>query len=531
MAMERGMTAQAQPGVLKGTLEGARRRLTEALGADAVLTDPEDVREFRDPYEGPDAVGHSPSFVVQPADVDGVRAVVRIAADLGVPVWTSSQGRNYGYGGSAPVVDGSIVLNLRRMNRILEIDEAGAYALIEPGVSFFDLYEEIKRRGLKLWISVPDLGWGSVVGNTLEHGVGYTVNGDHASAVSGLEVVLADGDVVRTGLGAVTESTLGQRHKRGYGPSVDSLFLQSNFGVVTKMGVWLMPEPEVFTTGSVICHRDEDVTGLIDALSPLVLDGTIQGQPLIVSSPEPDGGRAEPFDDTTGMSRQQQLSAAFPPGRWDARVSFYGRAGVVAAQEAALREAVAHLPGVTVSLRTYPGDVDPEQVHPLDLVPAGVPNMFLLDMIHRHLGERIGHVDFSPIIPFDGAAAARNEAMVQEILREEGLVAGFGWIAGPRSMLGVCMVFFDIDDPAECDAAFRAVRRMIERAHEQGWSEYRSHPCLSEEIAASYDFNDRALSRFYTRLKDSLDPSGLLSPGNHGIWPSNPACAKGPDHA
>ncbi|MFF3876114.1 FAD-dependent oxidoreductase [Streptomyces sp. NPDC001978] len=341
-----------------------------------------------------------------------MQQIVRIAGELGVPLWTSSTGRNYGYGGSAPVVNGAIVLSLRRMNRILEIDEQGAYALVEPGVRFFDLYDGIKERGLKLWMSVPDLGWGSVVGNALEHGYGYTADGDHAGAVCGMEVVLADGEVIRTGLGAMENSTLWQRHKRGFGPSLDSLFMQSNFGIVTKMGVWLMPEPETFTTGSVICHRDEDITDLVDTVAPLVLDGTIQGLPLSVSSPEPEGGRVRHDQDTSGMTKQQKLPAAFPPGRWDARVSFYGPQALVRAREEVLREAVAHIPGVTVELRHYPGDVTADRMHPLDLVPAGIFNMFLLDMMKRHFGDRIGHVDFSPAISFTGAAAARHERMV-----------------------------------------------------------------------------------------------------------------------
>lgn len=514
------MTTEARSDVTAQKVLKARARLIALLGADAVVTDPQAVREFHDPYEGKDAARFQPSFAVQPSTVEEVQAVVRVANELGVHLWTSSTGRNHGYGGSAPVVNGAIVLNLRRMNRILEIDEKGGYAFIEPGVRFFDLYEEIKARGLKLWTSVPDLGWGSIVGNTLEHGYGYTVYGDHASAVCGMEVVLADGEVVRTGLGAMENSPLWQRHKRGFGPSLDSLFMQSNFGIVTKMGVWLMPEPEMFTTGSVMCHQDEDIAPLIDALAPLVLDGTIQGVPLITSCPEPVGARARPDQDTTGLTRHQKLSATFPPGRWNARVAFYGHEAVVRAREEVLRKAIAHLPGVIVDLRSYPGDITADQVHPLDLVPAGIPNMFLLDMMKQHFGDRIGHVDFSPVIPFTGEAAARHEHMVQTILDEEGLVGGFAWIANSRSLVGACMVLFDIDDPAEAAAAHRAVARMCERAAAWGWSEYRAHPALVDKVAANFRFNDYALPRLYSRLKDVLDPAGVLSPGNHGIWPS-----------
>ncbi|MDO5535771.1 MAG: FAD-dependent oxidoreductase, partial [Propionibacteriaceae bacterium] len=305
------------------TLALARRRIIEALGPGSVL-DADEAAAFHDPYMTEATPTPKPSMVVQPESVEQVQAVVRIAAELGVPVWTSSQGRNYGYGGGAPVVEGSIAVNLRRMNRVLEVDAAGGYAVVEPGVSFEQLYREVKQRGAKLWVSVPDLGWGSIVGNTCEHGVGYTMFGDHAGAVAGLEVVLGTGEVVRTGLWALPNNSLGSRHKRGFGPSVDSLFLQSNFGIITKMGIWMMPQPESVTTGSVILQHQDHIPALIDALAPLVMDGTIMGVPLIVSSPEPEGGRCRPDEDTTGKSKKQKMSAVFPPGRVNARIAFYG---------------------------------------------------------------------------------------------------------------------------------------------------------------------------------------------------------------
>lgn len=77
------------------------------------------------------------------------------------------------------------------------------YAIIEPGVSFFDLYDEVQRRGLALWPSAPAVGWGSVVGNTLDRGFGYTPDGEHSEAQCGMEVVLPDGELLRTGSGAM----------------------------------------------------------------------------------------------------------------------------------------------------------------------------------------------------------------------------------------------------------------------------------------------------------------------------------------
>ena len=72
---------------------------------------------------------------MRPANLDELREVVALANELRVAVWTSSRGRNFGYGGPAPVRRGDIALDLRRMDRILEIDEERLYAVVEPGVT------------------------------------------------------------------------------------------------------------------------------------------------------------------------------------------------------------------------------------------------------------------------------------------------------------------------------------------------------------------------------------------------------------
>lgn len=134
------------------------------------------------------------------------------------------------------------------MNQVLEIDEESCCALIEPGVTFFGLYEAVQKKGAKLWVDVPDLGiqlsqdssnriigGGSVIGNTVDRGVGYTPYGDHFGMHCGFEIVLANGEVMRTGMGAMPGSNTWQLFPYGFGPYADGLFTQSNYGIVTKM--------------------------------------------------------------------------------------------------------------------------------------------------------------------------------------------------------------------------------------------------------------------------------------------------------
>lgn len=58
-----------------------------------------------------------------------------------------------------------MALDLHRMNKIIEVNDQFAYAVVEPGVTFYDLYKYCVEHKLKIWPSTPSLGWGSVVGN------------------------------------------------------------------------------------------------------------------------------------------------------------------------------------------------------------------------------------------------------------------------------------------------------------------------------------------------------------------------------
>jgi 4-cresol dehydrogenase (hydroxylating) len=214
------------PGVNAKDFSDALKQFEEAVGKEWVFTSDDDVALYRDAYspfwgEPEERVA---SAAVAPYTVEQVQAVMKAANEYKIPVYPISTGKNLGYGGSAPNLSGSVVLDLKRMNRILDVSERNHSALVEPGVSYFDLDRHIQERKLKLWVDVPDPGWGSPVGNSLDHGGGYLqpMYRNHFDSHCGMEVVLANGDVVRTGMGAMPGAQSWQQYKFGYGPWIDS---------------------------------------------------------------------------------------------------------------------------------------------------------------------------------------------------------------------------------------------------------------------------------------------------------------------
>jgi len=142
------------PGLDDKAFQRALTRFKSVTGDAWVFTSAEDLALYKDAYsplwnEQDEKVA---SAAVAPDSAEQVREIVKIANEFRVPLYPISTGRNLGYGGAAPALSGSVVLDLKRMNKILEVDERNAYALVEPGVSYFDLYRYVKEHKLKVWI-------------------------------------------------------------------------------------------------------------------------------------------------------------------------------------------------------------------------------------------------------------------------------------------------------------------------------------------------------------------------------------------
>lgn len=223
-----------------------------------------------------------PRAVVRPASAEQLQRLAPMIAELGHGLWSTGNATGNGAQRGHPRKAG-VLVDLGRMDRIIDVDRRGAFAVIEAGVTYAALAAHMRQRDLPLWLDADTNGAHTVAGSIAARGTGLTPYGDHQAAVCGIEAVLATGALLRTGMGALPGSACAARYKYGFGPALDGLFSRAHFGVVTRLGLWLMPAPQQFTPFALAMPDLASVAAVIDRLRPLLLDGGLSGRVLIAA--------------------------------------------------------------------------------------------------------------------------------------------------------------------------------------------------------------------------------------------------------
>ena len=214
-------------------------RLQDALGA-SVITDPAVLDATREDKSGWRSAT-PPLAVVDAASVDDVQAVMRLAHATGTPV--VPRGAGTGLAGGALASPGAIVLDLTRMNRILEVSEADELAVVEPGVLNGDLNAALAPLGLWFAPDPASRAISTIGGNIATNAGGLLCAkyGVTREAVLGLAVVLADGRLLRTGHRTVKGVT-------GYDLTALMVGSEGTLGVIVEATLRLRP----MTPGDVV---------------------------------------------------------------------------------------------------------------------------------------------------------------------------------------------------------------------------------------------------------------------------------------
>ncbi len=228
-------------------------QLTRIVGKNQITTSPEELLCYS--YDGT-AKEFLPEAVVFPTNPSEISKIMELANSALFPV--VPRGAGSGMTGGALPVTGGIVLAMSRLNRILEIDEINQIAVVEPGVITGDLRTALARKGLYYPPDPASLKFCTMGGNVAEcaggpSAVKYGVTRDY---VLGLEVVLPDGRIIKTGV---------RTAKGVVGYDLTRLFIGSEgtLGVITKITVKIIPLPRAKKTFLVLCRSISEATVLV----------------------------------------------------------------------------------------------------------------------------------------------------------------------------------------------------------------------------------------------------------------------------
>jgi 4-cresol dehydrogenase (hydroxylating) len=309
---------------------------------------------------------------------------------------------------------------------------------------------------------------------------------------------------------------------------IDGIFSQSNFGVVTKMGFWLMPEPECALYLQAEATRYEDGVPFIDTLVQLIYKDLIGSQTHVESpimgypvGPDLAKLRTDPGEGRVPALNEYAKRNNFP--FWTAPFSLYGPEDVVRAKLGHIRSSFERIAGARVrELAFLKFPLTDDQVNSAPDKPRfGIPNLaYFTSRFAPGAPLFEGHIDFSPVVPLDGQTVREAQEIFDKVCREHQIAPLGGRMLMYHLRAATLIYAIPVGRDAEANRRAReGFSKLMEVAAEHGWGEYRIHPAFMDKGMGLYNYNNGALQRFHERLKDAVDPRGILSAGRYGIWP------------
>lgn len=459
--------------VLLGALmnENIKKELIRIVGADRATDRPEDLVAYGcDPH----LQEHLPDIVVFPLSAEEISAIMKVAYREAIPVVVRGSGTNLA--GQVVPVRGGIVLACSRMDRILEIDPANRLARVEPGVINYDFQQVVGKYGL---MYPPDPGSWKVatMGGTVATNAGgprtvkYGVTRDY---LLGMTVVLANGDVLKVGGLPVKDAT-------GYDLTRLICGSEGTLGIITEITVRLVPKPRASATLRADFPLLEDSS---DAVAEIVASGIVPaGMELMdkvaIAAVEADTPMGLPTDVEAILLIEIDGDPEALPSQTAKIEEILRRSGslnVVKAEDPASAEALwtARRGALSAMARLRPNVL---------LEDATVPVSNMTSMIRR----------------------------VRQIAEEFGLEIGVIAHAGDGNLHPI--ILFDQRDEEEFKRVEGATEQIFKAAlslkgtlsgeHGIGMVKARFLPLQFDEVALSVT----------RRIKESLDPKGILNPG------------------
>ena len=465
--------------------------------------------------------------ILRPGDVAGVQECLRIAQRHRVALYPTSGGRNWGYGSRVPTASGCALLDLGRLDRVLDYDGELGTVTVEAGVTFGQLARFLVEQRAPFFASVPGAGpHASVIGNCVERGDGAGILGDRAMHACAFEVILPTGERIETGFARFPGARVKTLARHGLGPSLDGLFLQSNLGVVTRMTLFLQPRPAWFRVARFAVEELAQLPALVDALRGLRMEGTVRSLHALwndwkaISLLGP-----YPFEATSGqtplppaIAKEIRRAAGF--GRVSGTLPLYAAgAGQGEADEARIAGALAPL--VDLLVVDDPGEIDWDDLDSRGPLLGAPHEASIASLYYRKQtpptriapeADRCGCLWVTPAVPFRGADVHEAFALAEEIVSRHRFEPQIAAVCVTDRVVSLCAaILYDRDVPGEDERARACHDDLLARFAERGFPPFR----LGVQSMGIAPRGDAETARLRERIKVMLDPNRVLAPGRY----------------
>lgn len=464
------------------------------------------------------ALARAVPLVLWPGSEDEVGRIVAVANTHRIALYPFSTGMNWGLGSKLPVVDGCVLVDLSRMQRIVEVNERSGYAIIEPGVTQAQLATHLAASHPALTMNFTgSFAHTGIVGNVLERG-----DGGHARVhdLLGVRGILGNGKPFEAGGVWQYVGTEQPSHCSRYvaGPDLAGLFAQSNFGIVTQMAFRLVHKPErrYLFWGSA---PDAALEALVDRFDYF-------GRQRII-----DRGSVNIGDENRFVQAKRALGdATGPPAGEQSVWNFFALVdGTARVADAAITELTDAFTPLCTSIGALRADQVAEEgrtlpafLQPLVKPLTGSPDSDSLGLIYRLTGTplpndpREMNADHTPfgmkcyigIVPPAGESVRRAARIASAAEQACETNVKFSVFGDGRTLI---TMHFRADDPAQVARAERCEQRLWQEMVAAGFPPYRvSIDQMERLVALRPEF-----FALVKQLKSVLDPNGIISPGRY----------------
>jgi len=415
-----------------------------------------------------------PQFVTWPLTAEQVSEIVKLANEEKIPVVPRTAGTSLS-GGPVPV-NGGIVVDLSKMNTIIEIDERNFTALVEPGVVVAELNEQLERRGL-FFPPTPASDIAAAIGGSIAVNAGgiravkYGVIGDW---VLGLEVVLPTGDIIWT------RKTKARKCVSGYDLTKLMVGSEGTLGIITKALLAVHPLPEARLSALAYFKTVEEVVECVyEAIRRNV-----------------DPSAAELMDRYTLIAVSKYTGLSFP-----------GEAGAAVLFEVdGMRESVERRLIMLESIFKKLGAID------YQIAKTPEENAFIWKSRKAALAAiaslRPSFITCDATVPIEKLSSLLNG--IEKIARRYDLLIPCFGHAGDGNIHP--MILFDEREKSEVKKAYKAVEDIVRVTLELGGTITGEHGVGASKIKF-IEAEHGVTLEVMKRIKKTLDPNNIMNPG------------------